>query len=179
MIECYMGLGGNVGNSYAVINNALEELFLTEGIYHLTTSRPYITTPVSDIPQNSYVNGVCRFHTTLDVESLLTTMESIEKKLGKIPKQKNAPRIIDLDLLFYGKLFYQNQKWSIPHPRWMQRLFVLVPLAELCEAISVNDEHGNLQSYHLKTPLKQFKNLFLEEVFPMEREFIYEKIYTS
>ena len=60
-------------------------------------------------------------------------------KLGKKPKSKEAPRIIDLDLLFFGTEFYCDEKLQIPHPRWMERKFVLIPLSDLVEEMRIPD----------------------------------------
>src|SRR5690606_9206171 len=100
---------------------------------NLECSKFYITAAVSDIPQKDFLNAVCRFLTSLGPIEIFKELEKIEILLGKIPKDKNAPRIIDLDLLFYGnKVFYDPiLNLTIPHPRWKERSFVLEPLAEL------------------------------------------------
>ena len=93
--------------------------------------------------QREYLNAVCRFETTLSPFELLDALEMIEKALGKRPKPKEAPRVIDLDLIFYGDCQINSPKLTVPHPRWNQRLFVLAPLAELTGMKSMPNTFGH------------------------------------
>ena len=66
---------------------------------------------------------------------LWEVMQSFERRIGKIPKPKNAPRLIDLDLLFYGGEMIYSPTLIVPHPRWHERLFVIAPLADLVDTL--------------------------------------------
>jgi len=138
-IEVYVGLGGNIGDSISILNQAICEIFILPEVCNLQISGYYRTSPVSPIPQNDYVNAVCRFTTTYSMRDLLACLQKIELKLGKIPKDKNAPRVIDLDLLLYGLQTNLEDDLQVPHPEWKNRLFVLIPMLDLTEEVLVPD----------------------------------------
>ncbi len=131
----YIGLGGNLGNVEQTFHQALKQLALIPGNDLAVVSNFYQTQPVSDLPQPPYLNAVCRFRTSLLPHELLYHSQRIQCLLGQLPKPKNAPRKIDLDILFYGNQVIETPDLEVPHPRWRERLFVLVPLADLVEII--------------------------------------------
>ncbi|HRD54987.1 MAG TPA: 2-amino-4-hydroxy-6-hydroxymethyldihydropteridine diphosphokinase [Parachlamydiaceae bacterium] len=161
--KSYVGLGGNIGDSVSLLKQALKEISLLEGIEDLKVSSFYQTTPVSDLSQNSYINAVCSFMTSLPVFELLKKLQQIEENLGKVKKPKNEPRPIDLDLLFFGDSCIKEKELQIPHPRWHERLFVLVPLSELTEEVSFF-EKGKITKKNIKSLLREFANLNNETV---------------
>jgi len=95
------------------------------------------TAPVGGPPQGPYLNAVAELSTDLPPRALLELLLSVEKRLGRerTPGERNAPRRIDLDLLFYGERVIDEPGLSVPHPRLHQRRFVLEPLAELAPAL--------------------------------------------
>lgn len=133
--QVYVGLGGNLGNTPLIFQEAITQLISHPKIFELRTSSLYQTSPISSIPQNDYINAVCTFQTTLHPCELLTILQNIEKSLGKVPKPKDAPRLIDLDILFFGEEVHSAPNLIIPHPRWFERLFVLIPLLDLTDII--------------------------------------------
>lgn len=139
MSKVFVGLGSNLGDSLALLQEALQQLRSHSSISDLIISRFYQTKPLSDIPQPDFINAVCRFKTLLDSFELLALLQSIEGALGKTAKPKNAPRLIDLDILFYGDLRIKTNDLEIPHPRWQERLFVLRPLADVTDDERVHD----------------------------------------
>ena len=157
----YVGLGGNIGDSVSTLKKAIEKMACFDG---LKCSRFYRTTPVSPISQDDYVNAVCCFTTTLSPKKLLNELQKIEKYLGKTPKVKQAPRVIDLDILFYGTQYHKGQDLEIPHPRWSERLFVLVPLSDLTHELYVPDSQGKIEQISLSEMLKIFSNIHSERV---------------
>ncbi len=104
-------------------------------IFSLTCSKFHETKPISNLDkpldQPNFINAVCRFECALSLYELFSFLEEVERKLGKKPKAKNAPRLIDLDLIFYGETVHRSSKLTVPHPRWKERTFVLKPLAEV------------------------------------------------
>src|SRR5687768_12914755 len=108
LTDVFVGLGGNIGDSLSVLKKAISEISMLPHVHDLQVSRFYQTSPVSSIPQNNFVNAVCRFTTSLDMHKLFTHLQLIESRLGKIPKDKQAPRLIDLDLLLFGKEVCQD-----------------------------------------------------------------------
>lgn len=143
MSKVFVALGSNLGNRRAILRQALAEIALIEQVINLTCSSFYQTSPVSHVPQEDYFNAVCSFITSLTPKHLHQSLQKIETKLGKEPKPKEAPRIVDLDLLFFGTESYRDEQLEIPHPRWKERKFVLVPLAELVEELVIPDPKGN------------------------------------
>lgn len=133
MIDCYVGMGGNQEGTFQAMRQAFAHLKDESGISHCVVSGLYSTSPVSTIEQPFFLNAVCRFQTELPLEVLGEKLQSLEQALGKRPKPQNAPRLIDLDLLFYGSVISFTNEWIIPHPRWHERLFVLAPLADVTE----------------------------------------------
>lgn len=129
MTSIYLSLGSNVGDKEHAIAKALELL-----LAHCTikkTSRLYLTEPISTIPQDWYVNCAVQAETTLDPAELLAFIHSIEHKVGRVKTQKHGPRIIDIDILFYGSQVINTADLVIPHPLLQNRLFVLQPLMDL------------------------------------------------
>jgi 2-amino-4-hydroxy-6-hydroxymethyldihydropteridine diphosphokinase len=135
--QIYLGLGGNIGDTAGAINSCLQEISSLPQVYNVRASKFYITSPVSDIPQPDYINAACSLQTTLSAHELFEALQVIERKHGKEPKAKNAARVIDIDLLFFGQEIHQEEDLQIPHPRWRDRLFVLVPLADLTDHIAL------------------------------------------
>jgi 2-amino-4-hydroxy-6-hydroxymethyldihydropteridine diphosphokinase len=91
----------------------------------------YETEPVGYKEQPSFLNLVCRITTNLPPEELLHLAKDIETRMGRLPSFLNAPRIIDIDILFYDNKIMETQNLTIPHPRLKDRAFVLIPLAEI------------------------------------------------
>ncbi len=167
MTLTYLGLGGNICNTKSILLNAIEQIKNIPCISNLKASKFYLTTPVSAIPQAPYLNAACCFHTTLSANELLLRLKHIEISLGKTRKAKNAPRAIDLDILFFGRQVYNDEELVIPHPRWQERLFVLVPLADLTDAIDVPSPSGST-CFNIRECLKTFSNPHNEVVSLME-----------
>jgi 2-amino-4-hydroxy-6-hydroxymethyldihydropteridine diphosphokinase len=170
MDSVYLGLGSNLGDSFSIIKRAFLAISNTPDVHLLKTSRLYQTTPVSDIPQNDYINAVCKFQTSLQVEELFLALRKIEIGLGKRPKPKAAPREIDIDILFFGPYFTRSETLQIPHLRWKERLFVLMPLADLTEEITYPiDNQGSTETIKLQRLIDVFTNPHRERVLPLNK----------
>ena len=131
MVTCYIGIGSNLDNRQESIEKAIEELKKDKDIRFKRSSSIYETEAVSDIPQGKYLNGVLEIETDLEPRYLLKELNRIEKKLGRERAAKNAPRTIDLDILYYGDKKVSGSDLTIPHPRINEREFVLKGLREL------------------------------------------------
>ena len=95
----------------------------------------YQTEPIGNIEQPRFLNLVCQGYTRLAPMELLTLAKGIELKLGRTPSKSNAPRPIDIDILFYGEQVIETPELVIPHPRLTERAFVLIPLAEIAPGL--------------------------------------------
>ena len=129
MVTVYFGLGSNVGNRQDNLDRALN--FLLQRLRIEKVSSVYDTEPVGNISQPRFLNMVCRAATGLEPRALLALVRGVESKLGRLPHTSNAPRPIDIDILFYGDQVVESPELVIPHPRLAERAFVLVPLAEI------------------------------------------------
>ncbi|MBA2728825.1 MAG: 2-amino-4-hydroxy-6-hydroxymethyldihydropteridine diphosphokinase [Parachlamydiaceae bacterium] len=158
--EAYIALGGNIGDAHATLEAAVNEVANHPKILELSLSRFYITSPVSSIPQPDFVNAVCLVETTMDLRTLFNFLQSVEIKFGKTPNIKDAPRPIDLDILFFGHETCDAPDLKIPHPEWKNRLFVLTPLMDLTDKITV--PHGTFpetfQTINLIEYMQTFTN---------------------
>ena len=128
----YIGLGSNMGDRRSNLNKAISALQNLPGFEVTKTSSFHETKPVSDIPQDDYLNAVVMATTTYSPECLMENMLKLETELGRErPGVPLGPRVIDLDLLFYGKKVSDSTYVTLPHPRLHKRLFVLEPFCEI------------------------------------------------
>ena len=125
----YLGLGTNMGDRQENLEKALE--FLSQRLRVGQVSSIYETEPIDNVEQPQFLNLVCQVYTALAPGGLLTLAKSIESKLGRTFGSPNAPRPIDIDILFYGDQVLETPELVIPHPRLTERFFVLVPLVEI------------------------------------------------
>ncbi len=125
-----IALGSNLGDSLTILNNALNVLADTAGITLEAQSSWYQTAPVGP-PQPDYLNGCALLDVQLTPQELLETLLSIEAFFGRVRRERNGPRTLDLDLLLFDDLILDSPTLQLPHPRMRQRAFVLVPLAEI------------------------------------------------
>jgi len=160
MKDVYLGIGGNADHTEQVMRLVLKSIAEIDGVYDVVVSSFYDTTPVSDIVQPDYINAVCKLTTSMQAHALQKHLQSIEVSFGKTPKPKNAPRIIDIDILFFGTEKHEEPDLQIPHPRWHERLFVLVPLLELTKSITL----PNLEQVNLNLSVETFTNPNHEKV---------------
>jgi len=131
MVTCYIGIGSNLGDRRSYIDKAISELKNTREVKLKRSSSIYETEPVSDIPQGKFLNGVLEIETTLSPGALLMELNRIEASLGRNRTVKDAPRQIDLDILYYGQETIGEEGLVIPHPKISEREFVLKGLREL------------------------------------------------
>jgi len=128
-VTVYLGLGSNMGDRQANLERALD--LLSQRMRLGRVSPIYDTEPTGNTHQPRFLNLVAQAYTSLAPLGLLTLAKGIEAKLGRVPGKRNAPRPIDIDILFHGDLVMKTPKLVIPHPRLTERAFVLVPLVEI------------------------------------------------
>lgn len=132
MAKVYLGLGSNLNDPLSQIKQALEALKKLPDTVLECCSSFYQTKPVGFSEQPDFWNAVVKLDTTLDPYRLLDELHAIEKAQGRIrTAQKNGPRTLDLDILLYDTLTLKDEALMIPHPRMMDREFVLQPLREI------------------------------------------------
>ena len=109
----------------------MESLSLAKGVDIIRVSSFYKTEPVGIENQNLFINAVVEIKTALSARNLFQNLQNIEKDIGRKREVKGGPRIIDLDLLFYGREIIQDSDLIVPHPEIQRRRFVLEPLCEI------------------------------------------------
>lgn len=132
-VTTYLCLGGNLGDRMAALTEALQLLDATAGMRRVACSSVYETEPWAVVDQPNFLNLVAAYETTLSPADLLAACKSVEDTVGRTPSFRWGPRLIDVDILLYGDEVVDSAEpdLQIPHPRMVQRAFVLVPLAEL------------------------------------------------
>ncbi|MFM1793830.1 MAG: 2-amino-4-hydroxy-6-hydroxymethyldihydropteridine diphosphokinase [Bacteroidota bacterium] len=130
MSVAYLLIGGNMGNRLAFLEDTQKKL-KQRGIQVVNYSSIYETAAWGKTDQPSFLNQVVVVETNLTAQNLLVELLSIEKELGRSRAEKNGPRTIDIDILYFEKSIIREPGLCIPHERIPLRKFVLVPLAEL------------------------------------------------
>jgi GTP cyclohydrolase-4 len=129
LATAYLCLGSNLGKREENLRQALA--VLSQKVNLEEVSSIYETEPVGYKEQPLFLNLVCRITTKLPPEQLLHLAKDIETSMGRVPSFPNAPRPIDIDILFYEDRIMKTPDFTIPHPRLQDRAFVLIPLAEI------------------------------------------------
>ncbi|MEO7306389.1 MAG: 2-amino-4-hydroxy-6-hydroxymethyldihydropteridine diphosphokinase [Ferruginibacter sp.] len=130
MNTLYLLLGSNMGNSKAQLFKAIVQIKKQIGSV-TRQSHLYTTAAWGNRQQPDFLNQVIIVETALTALQTMQTILSIEKKMGRLRTVKNAPRIIDIDILFFNKEIIDREQLTIPHPQIQNRRFVLVPLNQL------------------------------------------------
>lgn len=132
MAVCYLGIGSNLGNRRQNIKSAIESIAALPQTKILQTSA-IMESLAQGGPkdQPKFFNACLKIKTSLSVFALLKRIKLIEKELGRRKSLRWGPRVIDIDILFYGGKFINTRRLKIPHPRIFEREFVLKPLLEV------------------------------------------------
>jgi 2-amino-4-hydroxy-6-hydroxymethyldihydropteridine diphosphokinase len=128
--EVYLSFGSNVGNRRANIEKAIQHLN-NSGVKTKKLSSLYETEPWGNTGQPAFINCAGIFETSSTANKLMENILSVEKTMGRKRTQKWQPRIIDIDILFFGSRVMSESGLQIPHPEMEKRKFVLVPLREI------------------------------------------------
>ena len=129
-VTAYVALGANLGDARTAVLQAFEALACWPEIQVTGRSALYRTAP-HEAQGPDFINAVARIDTGLTAPEVLDALQAIEHRAGRVRPYVNAPRSLDLDLLFYGDACMQSPRLTLPHPRWRERAFVLVPLADV------------------------------------------------
>ena len=127
----YLSLGSNIGNREDNLRRAIKLIAKDESTRVSEVSSLYSTAPVGYEDQPDFLNAVAVVETVLSPRKLLSLCAKIEDILGRKRTIRWGPRVIDIDILLYDNINMQDNDLIIPHPRMMERAFVLVPLADI------------------------------------------------
>jgi len=136
-IKAAVALGSNLGDRAEMLAGAVRELE-ARGFRALAVSSFFETEPVDCVAGTpKFLNAAAIFSVPSEIsaEKFLGELLSVEKKFGRERPFKNAPRTLDLDLIFFGKETRASAELTLPHPRWRERAFVTEPLAEISSAL--------------------------------------------
>jgi 2-amino-4-hydroxy-6-hydroxymethyldihydropteridine diphosphokinase len=158
----FLGLGSNVGQREKFLNRAVAELKNIRDTRIVWTSSVYETDPVGKTDQPKFLNAAAEIETQLGPKELFSELKVIEQKLGRTTTERWGPREIDVDVLLYDGLVFQDDEVTVPHPEMEKRKFVLIPLKEIAPdlvhpisgmtmeelAAACKDAGRVVQSYH-------------------------------
>ena len=142
-----IGIGTNIGNRKENIDSAVEALKLVPKCEVLMVSKIYEPEPVGYAEQDSFYNACAEVESALTPNELLGVCLGIEAGFGRIREFKNGPRVLDLDLILAESSAVNTANLTLPHPRFAERRFVLIPLLELFpdgKAYGINFKHNLL-----------------------------------
>ncbi len=125
-----VALGANLGDAVATVQQALRDVAGLPDTQLVKASSLYCSAPY-EAQGPDFINAVALVHTQLSPLVLLHALQALELHSGRERPFKNAPRTLDLDLIFYGEVALATPELTLPHPRWHERAFVLQPLAEV------------------------------------------------
>lgn len=150
--RAYVGLGSNMGDKRAMIAAAIDHLHATPGVAVVGRSRDYRTPPWGDTDQDWFVNACAALDTTLSPNDLLTACLDVETRMGRVRTRRWGPRVIDIDLLDYDRQAIRSERLTLPHPRILERAFVLTPLAEIAGDLLIGETSVDAHARHLADP---------------------------
>jgi 2-amino-4-hydroxy-6-hydroxymethyldihydropteridine diphosphokinase len=125
-----VAVGANLGDAVATVRQALHQLAALPSTQLVRASSLYRSAPY-EAQGPDFINAVALVQTQLSPLALLHALQAIELQSGRERPYKNAPRTLDLDVIFYGDVALDTPELAVPHPRWFERAFVLLPLAEI------------------------------------------------
>lgn len=131
MIEAYLALGSNLQDPRQQIKSAIASIQKLHDTHLVDQSSLFRTPPVGYEDQPDFINAVVKITTQLAPENLLEKLQSIENAHHRVREKVNGPRTLDIDILLYGKSVINTQSLTVPHPRMLERAFVIVPLAQI------------------------------------------------
>ncbi|MEE1008073.1 MAG: 2-amino-4-hydroxy-6-hydroxymethyldihydropteridine diphosphokinase [Agathobacter sp.] len=126
-----LSFGSNMGFKEVTLNNAIEKISSNPKIKDVKISDFIVTKPYGGVEQDDFLNGCMVFKTTLNPQSLLDYLHTIENEAGRTREIHWGPRTLDLDIIFYDKMVYESEDLIIPHVDMQNRYFVLKPLSQL------------------------------------------------
>ncbi|MCU0690396.1 MAG: 2-amino-4-hydroxy-6-hydroxymethyldihydropteridine diphosphokinase [Polyangiaceae bacterium] len=126
-----MGLGSNLGDRVRTVLAAADMLVRLPAVRGGLVSPLYETDPVGGLPQRDYVNGAVLLQTTLPSRALLHIALEIERGFGRVRRERNGPRTLDIDVLWIEGEVVNEPTLTVPHPRLRERAFALVPLLDV------------------------------------------------
>jgi len=130
LVQVCVAFGANLGDAQATVLQAIQDVGALANTQLQIASSLYASAPHEAIGPE-FVNAVAMYDTDLPPLELLDALQNLETIAGRERPFLNAPRTLDLDIIFYGDVALDSPRLTLPHPRWQERAFVLVPLVEI------------------------------------------------
>lgn len=135
--NAFVAIGSNLADSAHQVLTAFDAIAALPHTSLQARSSLYLTAPVGYADQPDFINAVAHIHTSLPPQQLLAALLEIEQQFGRQRTFRNAPRVIDLDVLLYNDIQLNDAGLTLPHPRMHERAFVLVPLIEIASGLVI------------------------------------------
>lgn len=148
MSTAYLGLGSNLGDRRGLLVSALAAL-RTRNVAVDRVSSVYETAPVGVTEQPDFLNIVARVTTGLGPDALLASCLEVEAALGRTRRERWGPRTVDIDLLWFDGIAMKAEALTLPHPRMLERAFVLFPLAEIAPELMLDGKTAAVRAAEL------------------------------
>lgn len=167
----FLSLGGNIGQPQLTLSRCIKVLQEWEDCFEVKAAKLYRTSPVDMAdPTQPFINTAVSLKTFLSAHEFKERCQHLEREFGKTAKAKNAPRLVDIDIILFGNDFIQDPDLQIPHPRWEDRLFVLVPLSDLAENVWVPTGKNQGHWVHLLSRIASSTNPNQESIYCIETQ---------
>lgn len=127
----FLSIGSNQGDTLGNVIEAIGLILKIDGVSPAGVGSFYETEPVGKKDQEWFTNTAIAVYTGIEPETLLSRLQEIEKRMGRVPSEKWSPRIIDIDIIFYEDKIVETEFLTIPHPEAAARRFVLLPCADI------------------------------------------------
>ncbi len=127
----YCSIGANLGEREQTLRACVDALDAVESSRVTRVSPLYETEPVGEVPQPDFLNAVVEVETALQPEAFFAACLRIEQHFGRERRIRWGPRTLDIDIILFGRRRVHTERLQIPHPRFSERAFVLIPLADL------------------------------------------------
>ena len=137
MSKIYIALGSNLDDPSEQIYKAINSIDTIDDLSVTHISSLYKTKPIGKIDQPDFINAAIEVEGDISPEKLHASLQDIETQAGRIRKELNEPRTLDLDILLIDDLIMKTKKLTVPHPRMHQRQFVIVPLFEINPKLNI------------------------------------------
>ena len=135
--RAFLGLGGNLGDPARLMGLALRRIDADAHASVGAVSALYRTPPWGKVDQPDFLNAAAEVHTSLPPRDLLDLCLATERDLKRVRGERWGPRLIDIDVLVYGETSMREEGFELPHPRMLERAFVLKPLADIAPDLEI------------------------------------------
>lgn len=139
MSTAFIALGSNLGDRLGNLSRAIDAIAHVPSTHVEEVSRAYESEPAYVESQGAFLNAVIQVTTGLESDALLTHLNTIEDEMGRVREFENGPRVIDLDLLLFDDEERVSDRLTLPHPRLLERDFVVTPLLEIAPDVELPD----------------------------------------